>query len=226
MDRFIVFLVSFTFVSSCGNKAHNDSLKVVDEVSTNNISNEDSLRSIISTLEKKMESSMIAQDSMQFVEAWDQLDEMDTALISFYVNCWKSDKWNDDWSIILGNTAELDIGGGILSIDPNPKMSSLYLISALYYEDYFFATIPLLYDTSEVVYNDSTDEYLFQNVINSTVIGRKHLDRCWSFTVNWLEKNKNKNMNELRNQGRPLPSDIFWLGEPEGSINGESYLSE
>lgn len=217
-----IILISFLFFSCSDSEQKLDEIN--EELDKNESESIDSLKGKISLMETEMEMSMMNGDTILFEATWNGLVELDTGVFNYYLDCWKTDSWNNDWSVVLGNTKDLNTNGGMVMLDSYSRMSSLYLLTSLIYDDYFFATIPLLYDTTEIEYIDSLEMVKYAGWVNTTVIGRKHLKRSWEYLNEWYENNRGKNLEELRECGRPLPPDVFWLGEKAGPINREYYL--
>ena len=98
----------------------------------------------------------------------------------------------------------------------NSSYAILYLISAMYYEDYFFADTRSLYDTTR--YNREQRYYLHQIPKLDDYIDDLQI---WTIVERWVDNGMN---------GRPLNgTDFYWIGEKEATLdlnNVKLYLGK
>jgi hypothetical protein len=119
----------------------------------------------------------------------------------------------------------------------NNSICALYLISAIYYNNYYFASDIVLYDNDKIKYDTTRDKYYkyyvgnsdytenYFDSLNMNYQTQQHdLERAWKAVNEWYKRNKNHSLEEIRkHKDRPLHNtSLYWYGEDGGKAN-ENY---
>jgi hypothetical protein len=111
------------------------------------------------------------------------------------------------------------------------EVSALYLINSIYYNNYYFASNKIIYDTNNVQFDTLLEKLIIGKrtfLIDNVGLGFDNLktnnyviSQAWKQVEKWCSENKGSSMEELRkNKVRPLAkTSLYWIGEEGGKIN-------
>lgn len=155
------------------------------------------------------------------ISKWNEVVENGVKVIDYYSLLYLKNEINNYYFLAprtggqLKETAYKEI---------NSKVKILYLLIALYYNDFDFAMLPILYTNNDCYYNE--EEHCFK--LNEKLImyksSEKNIIRAWEYFIRWRLKYKNKSMEQLRQCERPMPCDLYWLGDTVGLISRNAYI--
>lgn len=110
----------------------------------------------------------------------------------------------------------------------NNSDCAAYLICAIYYNNYLFASDKILYDSKNVIYHPHRKKYFkydvstysLENYKKSFVSSEEELELAWKLIINWWEENKDKSISTIRRGKRPFgDNSLYWIGEKNGKVN-------
>lgn len=102
------------------------------------------------------------------------------------------------------------------------KIMALYMISALYHEDYEFADHYSLYNADSIERRNDSLFYTDDEITRSFWASKKtlYLEQAWDEVMKWRHRNIALSLSEIRAKNdRPFgESGIYWTGEPSGPV--------
>lgn len=183
-------------------------------------------------------------DISKFDSTWNSLKKHDWVLIEYLLS-FENDSTTE--VACLNDSLLFHFGPLFIKISylgsyyiPTNEVGALYLICALYEDNYFFASDKILYDNNEAVFDcslggyvkyfhpNSDPDYFLNNpsenkFFDNFLTEKKHLNQAWELTKNWYILNKGTPLKDLKEQGnRPFGNSmLYWFGEEGGKINNE-----
>jgi len=215
LPTFIVIVLGY-FVSSCCNEKINNESKEEEIL----IAPQDSINDMIQGLGN----GFFLNDSAMIADCWNRLKQLDTVAIDYLIEEHVNN--NDPITIIpnQGKVMTKELGCDFYKEYGEPKLNSLYLISAIYYDDLDFALLTRVWYQPEAadsaLKNDSPE---FERCICSGWCPNVDFREVWDHVVQW--RNSGYSLAELREKKmRPLPDDHYWVGEEGSVFRKEDYL--
>ena len=110
----------------------------------------------------------------------------------------------------------------------NNSICAAYLICAIYYNNYAFASDKILYNNEAIIYNQDKGRYYkydiskdyIKNIKKSITSSKEEQELAWKLIIDWWKENKHKSIEEIRKGERPFGnSSLYWIGEEGGKVN-------
>jgi len=203
MNLKLYLSIFFILIISCKNPKIRNEQNTIDQ-------------SEISILLKSLKDSSIAQNDIS--TQWQKLNELDTIAIRFF-----NEKLNSTECIDWGGVPK-PLKGMVLSIPCRADFQSLFFITALYYNDYYFSFNNMFYDTTFCIYDSIKKSYSLESPLEYSVISDDKIKKASIVIRKWISFNNGKTLSEIRKGPRPFyNSPYYWFGEKGAKINYTNF---
>lgn len=170
----------------------------------------------ISNCIDSMSIHLMNHDSLRFSAKWNELIAYDTLAIDYLINCCRKNTYNENK--MFWYDMKTRKGFARFYEGKKNRIDYLYLISALYYRDYFFACDRVIYDIELAKkMNESALEGLKLPVDhwdNDTEL----IDSALQIIIEWRKINSGNTL--FNYKSRPfIDSELYWLCEDSTRFN-------
>ena len=155
------------------------------------------------------------------MNVWNLLNDKGTDIFDYFIYQYLSDNLRfQHYELIPRPLGHVQV---LLPSDMRSEVVILYLLTAIYYNDFDFALRILLYSKKDCNFNEEENKNGLRNFkLDSSFLDIK---RAWEYLIAWRLKYKDDSLEELRLRERPIPKDLFWLGDTIGPLDRECYLA-
>jgi len=160
--------------------------------------------------------SLLKVDSIRFEKDWQFVCKNDSLFV-IYLLKQQSQTTFIEWGIVPRLVKKGQMPAFFNDLNA-ANFSAIYLISAIFYRDYYFCTLPVIYNNDKILYSKTEKKHIkSENSFLRYQTTEDEIFLAWKSIIKWIKMDAIK-----RRKTRPLSlENLFFYGETGGLINGK-----